>query len=159
MVLPAICSRKFGRVRRKYFKNFVMKWFIGLAIIFVLFAGTSLSLRITAPGRHFHRRSLATNQGFMQAHKKFTQTLSHVAATIQEAREGLSETKQTEIHEERSDHHRPNEEVETSVQKAEPEVVKDTEKEGTCLHPKDVNCKPNEDESTSNMVNIFQIYA
>jgi len=131
-----------------------MKWFIGLAIIFVLFAGTSLSLRISAPGRHFHRRSLATNQGFLQAHKKFTQTLSHVAATIQEAREGLSETKQTEIHEERSDHHHhhhPHEEVETSVQKYEPEVVKDAEKEGTCLHPKDVNCKPNEDVSDSNM--------
>jgi len=131
-----------------------MKWFIGLAIIFVLFAGKSLSIRVTAPGRHFHRRSLATNQGFIQAHKKFTQTLSHVAATIQEAREGLSETKQTEIHQERSDNHHPNVEVETSVQKPESEVVvKDAEREGTCLHPKDVNCKPNDDESASNMAN------
>lgn len=126
-----------------------MKWFIGLAIIFVLFADTSLSIRITAPGRHFHRRSLGTNQGFIQAHKKFTQTLNHVAATIQEAREGLSETKQTEIHEERSDNFPLKEEVETSED--QPEVVKDAEKEGTCLHPKDVNCKSNEMESVSKM--------
>jgi len=126
-----------------------MKWFFGLAIIFVLFAGTSLSIRINAPGRHFHRRSAATNQGFLHAHKKFTETLSHVAATIKEAREGLSETKQTETHMERSDSIPQNEEVETIEEVLE--VVEDTEKEGNCLHPKDVNCKPNEKESASKL--------
>jgi len=126
-----------------------MKWFFGLAIIFVLFAGTSLSIRINAPGRHFHRRSAATNQGFLHAHKRFTETLSHVAATIQEAREGLSETKQTETHQERSDSIPQNEEVETIKEVLE--VVEDTEKEGNCLHPKDINCKPNEKESASKM--------
>ena len=129
-----------------------MKWFFGLAIIFVLFAGTSLSIRINAPGRHFHRRSAATNQGFLHAHKRFTETLSHVAATIQEAREGLSETKQTETHQERSDSIPQNEEVETIKEVLE--VVEDTEKEGNCLHPKDINCKPNEKESGSKMVNM-----
>jgi len=124
-----------------------MKWFFGLAIIFVLFAGTSLSIRINAPGRHFHRRSAATNQGFLHAHKRFTETLSHVAATIQEAREGLSETKQMETHQERSDSIPQNEEVETIKEVLE--VVEDTEKEGNCLHPKDINCKPNEKESAS----------
>jgi len=126
-----------------------MKWFFGLAIIFVFFAGTSLSIGINAPGRHFHRRSAATNQGFLHAHKRFTETLSHVAATIQEAREGLSETKQTETHQERSDSIPQNEEVETMKEVLE--VVEDTEKEGNCLHPKDINCKPNEKESASKM--------
>jgi len=126
-----------------------MKWFFGLAIIFVLFAGTSLSIRINAPGRHFHRRSAATNQGFLHAHKKFTETLSHVAATIKEAREGLSETEQTETHMERSDSIPQNEEVETIEEVLED--VEDTEKEGNCLHPKDVNCKPNEKESASKL--------
>jgi len=126
-----------------------MKWFFGLAIIFVLFAGTSLSIRINAPGRHFHRRSAATNKGFLHAHKKFTETLSHVAATIKEAREGLSETKQTETHMERSDSIPQNEEVKTIEEVME--VVEDTEKEGNCLHPKDVNCKPNEKESASKL--------
>merc|ERR1712083_1250100 len=140
---------KFGRERSKNPQNSAMKWFIGLAIIFVLFAGTSLSIRITAPGRHFHRRSAATNQGFIQAHNKFTQTLSHISATIQEAREGLSEMKQTDMHMERSDTNPQIEEVETSEEK--PEVVKDAEKEGTCLHPKDLNCKSNEKETVSKM--------
>merc|ERR1712083_518262 len=140
---------KFGRERSKNPQNSAMKWFIGLAIIFVLFAGTSLSIRITAPGRHFHRRSAATNQGFIQAHNKFTQTLSHISATIQEAREGLSEMKQTDMHMERSDTNPQIEEVETSEEK--PKVVQDAEKEGTCLHPKDLNCKSNEKETVSKM--------
>ena len=144
--------------------------FVSISIIACL-VSTSFSIRINAPARHFHRRAVERppsdqHQEFIERHEKFTQTLSEVVATIQDAQDGLAEMEMIEtggtitagsdnpdVMSRLSQSQLPGSEemVDTSEQ-LQSRTVTDVENEGTCLHPKDVNCKTTEDELTSDLV-------
>merc|ERR1712018_484451 len=103
-----------------------------LTIVFAFFIGLSLSIRINGPARHFHRGSISSDQE--RRHQKFTQALNDVAATIQEAQKGLAEM---EIADDRADV--------SETQPPQIKAVDDNQEDGTCRHPKDVNCKTRDD--------------
>jgi len=147
-----------------------------LTSIIALFVGTSLSIRINAPARHFHRRAIERppttqrppseqHQEFIERHEKFTETLSQVAATIQEAQDGLAEMEMIEAGSVTAGFENPDvmsrlsqgpgsEEMVDASEQPQSRGVTDVEnEEGTCLHPKDVNCKSTEDELTSDLNN------
>jgi len=102
-----------------------------LTIVLAFFFGLSLSIRINGPARHFHRGSISSDQE--RRHQKFTQALNDVAATIQEAQKGFAEM---EIADDRAD---------VSEPQPQEKAVDDNQEDGTCRHPKDVNCKTRED--------------
>jgi len=146
-----------------------------LTSIIALFVGTSLSIRINAPARHFHRRAIERppttqrppseqHQEFIERHEKFTETLSQVAATIQEAQDGLAEMEMIEAGSVTAGFENPDvmsrlsqgpgsEEMVDASEQPQSRGVTDVENEGTCRHPKDVNCKSTEDELTSDLNN------
>ena len=150
-----------------------------LTSIIALFVGTSLSIRINAPARHFHRRAIERppttqrppseqHQEFIERHEKFTETLSQVAATIQEAQDGLAEMEMIEAGSVTAGFENPDvmsrlsqgpgsEEMVDASEQPQSRGVTDVENEGTCRHPKDVNCKSTEDELTSDLVSHFEI--
>jgi len=147
-----------------------------LTTIIAFLVGTSLSIRINAPARHFHRRAIERppttqrppseqHQEFIERHEKFTETLSQVAATIQEAQDGLAEMEMIEAGSVTAGFENPDvmsrlsqgpgsEEMVDASEQPQSRGVTDVEnEEGTCLHPKDVNCKSTEDELTSDVNN------
>jgi len=146
-----------------------------LTSIIALFVGTSLSIRINAPARHFHRRAIERppttqrppseqHQEFIERHEKFTETLSQVAATIQEAQDGLAEIEMIEAGSVTAGSDNPDvmsrlsqgpgsEEMVDASEQPQSRGVTDVENEGTCRHPKDVNCKSPEDALTSDLNN------
>ena len=158
-----------------------------LTSIIAVFVGTSLSIRINAPARHFHRRAIERppttqrppssllspspseqHQEFIERHEKFTETLSQVAATIQEAQDGLAEMEMIEGGSVTAGFENPDvmsrlsqgpgsEEMVDASEQPQSRGVTDVENEGTCRHPKDVNCKSTEDELTSDLVSNFEI--
>lgn len=152
-----------------------MKLSLLLTSIIAFFVGTSLSIRINAPARHFHRRAIERppttqrppseqHQEFIERHEKFTETLSQVAATIQEAQDGLAEMEMIEAGSVTAGSDNPDvisrlsqgpgsEEMVDASEQPQSRGVTDVENEGTCLHPKDVNCKSTEDELTSDLNN------
>jgi len=152
-----------------------MKLSLLLTSIIAFFVGTSLSIRINAPARHFHRRAIERppttqrppseqHQEFIERHEKFTETLSQVAATIQEAQDGLAEMEMIEAGSvtagsdnldvmSRLSQGPGSEEMVDASEQPQSRGVTDVENEGTCLHPKDVNCKSTEDELTSDLNN------
>lgn len=152
-----------------------MKLSLLLTSIIAIFVGTSLSIRINAPARHFHRRAIERppttqrppseqHQEFIERHEKFTETLSQVAATIQEAQDGLAEMEMIEAGSVTAGSDNPDvmsrlsqgpgsEEMVDASEQPQSRGVTDVENEGTCLHPKDVNCKSTEDELTSDLNN------
>ena len=158
---------------------FIMKLSLLLTSIIAFFVGTSLSIRINAPARHFHRRAIERppttqrppseqHQEFIERHEKFTETLSQVAATIQEAQDGLAEMEMIEAGSvtagsdnldvmSRLSQGPGSEEMVDASEQPQSRGVTDVENEGTCLHPKDVNCKSTEDELTSDLVSHFEI--
>ena len=120
-----------------------------LTIVFAFFIGLSFSIRINGPARHFHRGSISSDQE--RRHQKFTQALNDVAETIQEAQKGLAEM---EIADERADASEPQPQV---------KAVDDNQEDGTCRHPKDVNCKTREDldavmQEVSNFFVLFFLH-
>ena len=166
---------------------FTMKLSLLLTTIIAFLVGTSLSIRINAPARHFHRRAIERppttqrppssllspspsefHQEFIERHEKFTETLSQVAATIQEAQDGLAEMEMIEAGSVTAGFENPDvmsrlsqgpgsEEMVDASEQPQSRGVTDVENEGTCLHPKDVNCKSTEDELTSDLVSNFEI--
>jgi len=152
-----------------------MKLSLLLTSIIAIFVGTSLSIRINAPARHFHRRAIERppttqrppseqHQEFIERHEKFTETLSQVAATIQEAQDGLAEMEMIEAGSVTAGSDNPDvmsrlsqgpgsEEMVDASEQPQSRGVTDVENEGTCLHPKDVNCKSTEDDLTSDLNN------
>ena len=151
-----------------------MKLSFLLTSIIAFFVGTSLSIRINAPARHFHRRAIERpppseqHQEFIERHEKFTETLSQVAATIQEAQDGLAEMEMIEAGSVTAGSDNPDvmsrlsqgpgsEEMVDASEQPQSRGVTDVENEGTCLHPKDVNCKSTEDDLTSDLVSHFEI--
>jgi len=152
-----------------------MKLSLFLTTIFAFLVGTSLSIRINAPARHFHRRAIERppttqrppseqHQEFIERHEKFTETLSQVAATIQEAQDGLAEMEMIEAGSVTAGSDNPDvmsrlsqgpgsEEMVDASEQPQSRGVTDVENEGTCLHPKDVNCKSTEDDLTSDLNN------
>ena len=150
-----------------------MKLSLLLTSIIAFFVDTSLSIRINAPARHFHRRAVERppseqHQEFIERHEKFTETLSQVAATIQEAQDGLAEMEMIEAGSVTAGSDNPDvmsrlrqgpglEEMVDASEQPQSRGVTDVENEGTCLHPKDVNCKSTEDELTSDLVSQFDI--
>lgn len=152
-----------------------MKLSLLLTSIIAFLVGTSLSIRINAPARHFHRRAIERppttqrppseqHQEFIERHEKFTETLSQVAATIQEAQDGLAEMEMIEAGSvtagsdnldvmSRLSQGPGSEEMVDASEQPQSRGVTDVENEGTCLHPKDVNCKSTEDELTSDLNN------
>jgi len=160
-----------------------MKLSLLLTSIIAFFVGTSLSIRINAPARHFHRRAIERppttqrppssllspspsefHQEFIERHEKFTETLSQVAATIQEAQDGLAEMEMIEAGSVTAGFDNPDvisrlsqgpgsEEMVDASEQPKSRGVTDVENEGTCRHPKDVNCKSTEDELTSDLNN------
>lgn len=152
-----------------------MKLSLFLTSIIAFFVGTSLSIRINAPARHFHRRAIERppttqrppseqHQEFIERHEKFTETLSQVAATIREAQDGLAEMEMIEAGSvtagsdnldvmSRLSQGPGSEEMVDASEQPQSRGVTDVENEGTCLHPKDVNCKSTEDELTSDLNN------
>lgn len=156
-----------------------MKLSLLLTSIIAIFVGTSLSIRINAPARHFHRRAIERppttqrppseqHQEFIERHEKFTETLSQVAATIQEAQDGLAEMEMIEAGSVTAGSDNPDvmsrlsqgpgsEEMVDASEQPQSRGVTDVENEGTCRHPKDVNCKSTEDDLTSDLVSHFEI--
>lgn len=152
-----------------------MKLSLLLTTIIAFLVGTSLSIRINAPARHFHRRAIERppttqrppseqHQEFIERHEKFTETLSQVAATIQEAQDGLAEMEMIEAGSVTAGFENPDvmsrlsqgpgsEEMVDASEQPQSRGVTDVENEGTCRHPKDVNCKSTEDELTSDFNN------
>ena len=166
---------------------FTMKLSLLLTTIIAFLVGTSLSIRINAPARHFHRRAIERppttqrppssllspspseqHQEFIERHEKFTETLSQVAATIQEAQDGLAEMEMIEAGSVTAGFENPDvmsrlsqgpgsEEMVDASEQPQSRGVTDVENEGTCRHPKDVNCKSPEDALTSDLVSHFGI--
>jgi len=152
-----------------------MKLSLLLTSIIAFFVGTSLSIRINAPARHFHRRAIERtpttqrppseqHQEFIERHEKFTETLSQVAATIQEAQDGLAEMEMIEAGSVTAGFENPDvmsrlsqgpgsEKMVDASEQPQSRGVTDVENEGTCRHPKDVNCKSTEDELTPDLNN------
>ena len=152
-----------------------------LTTIIAFLVGTSLSIRINAPARHFHRRAIERppssllspspseqHQEFIERHEKFTETLSQVAATIQEAQDGLAEMEMIEGGSVTAGFENPDvmsrlsqgpgsEEMVDASEQPQSRGVTDVENEGTCRHPKDVNCKSTEDDLASDLVSHFEI--
>jgi len=140
-----------------------------LTSIIAFLVSTSLSIRINAPARHFHRRAIERppseqHQEFIERHEKFTETLSQVAATIQEAQDGLAEMEMIEAGSVTAGSDNPDvmsrlrqgpgsEEMVDQSEQPLSRGVTDVENEGACLHPKDINCKTTEDELTSDLNN------